>query len=312
MSENFKFNPWNTASLDDFLFYCCPQCDSRASSKSDFIQHAVNNHPESQTFINAFEQNNNPRAFVSLTERKIDKQLSHFLINEIQLKKTVLSLPKLSEATLAKYTSKSESLIDISEEKIKNSNVVTLCYTSDDSSDSDSDNEEIAASDKNEDVEIVESSCGANQKADSSRPEAKVTETPFVKIRYEKGKVVLKKKGKGDLAFDSFQEATDFAEREALRSHHTTKSPATNQIGTVDLTMSNDKQSSATEEPMNEDGTDFDSTGIDMIDKLTPEVQIEELSCDTRKNVWKCDFCHMSFMNQTIYDQHMNLVHNVL
>ena len=38
-------NPWNVTSLDDFLFYCCPECDNRTVTKNDLIKHALNNHP---------------------------------------------------------------------------------------------------------------------------------------------------------------------------------------------------------------------------------------------------------------------------
>ena len=61
MIDNFefedKFNPWTVTSLDDFLFYCCPECDIRSVTKSEFIQHAVNNHPRSQNIIDSLEDN---------------------------------------------------------------------------------------------------------------------------------------------------------------------------------------------------------------------------------------------------------------
>ena len=45
MELDEKSNPWNVTSLDDFLFYCCPECDNRTVTKNDLIQHALNNHP---------------------------------------------------------------------------------------------------------------------------------------------------------------------------------------------------------------------------------------------------------------------------
>ena len=57
--ENFefeeKFNPWNIESLEDFHFYCCPQCEFRNLSKSEFIKHAVMEHPDSQDLIDKLE-----------------------------------------------------------------------------------------------------------------------------------------------------------------------------------------------------------------------------------------------------------------
>ena len=44
-----NFNPWTVNSLDDFLYFCCPECDiSRETiyqSKELFIQHAMDHHP---------------------------------------------------------------------------------------------------------------------------------------------------------------------------------------------------------------------------------------------------------------------------
>ena len=45
MELDEKSNPWNVTSLDDFLFYCCPECDNRIVTKNDLIQHALKNHP---------------------------------------------------------------------------------------------------------------------------------------------------------------------------------------------------------------------------------------------------------------------------
>ena len=57
--ENFefeeKFNPWSIESLEDFHFYCCPQCEFRNLSKSEFIKHAVMEHPDSQDVIDKLE-----------------------------------------------------------------------------------------------------------------------------------------------------------------------------------------------------------------------------------------------------------------
>ena len=44
-------NPWDVSSLDDFLFYCCPKCVRKEPTTSDFIQHAIECHPESQKYV---------------------------------------------------------------------------------------------------------------------------------------------------------------------------------------------------------------------------------------------------------------------
>jgi hypothetical protein len=38
-------NPWEVEQLEDFLFFCCPECDERSPTKDIFIEHAINDHP---------------------------------------------------------------------------------------------------------------------------------------------------------------------------------------------------------------------------------------------------------------------------
>ena len=42
-----EFNPWNVENLDDFLQYCCPECEVKHVSKTEFVTHAVDEHPKS-------------------------------------------------------------------------------------------------------------------------------------------------------------------------------------------------------------------------------------------------------------------------
>jgi hypothetical protein len=44
MIEDEKHNPWSVTNLDEFLYYCCPECDNRTQSKELFINHAYLNH----------------------------------------------------------------------------------------------------------------------------------------------------------------------------------------------------------------------------------------------------------------------------
>ena len=92
--ENFeseleeKFNPWDVKSLIEFCYYCCPECPSKFVNKTDFIKHAVIAHPQSQSTIEYLEDN---KAVVK-TE------------NYPLMKKAVVSLPKLSDTVIRKYT----------------------------------------------------------------------------------------------------------------------------------------------------------------------------------------------------------------
>ena len=44
-------NPWQVLTLDEFLFYCCPECDVKSDSKQEFVIHAVDQHPSSHEYL---------------------------------------------------------------------------------------------------------------------------------------------------------------------------------------------------------------------------------------------------------------------
>ena len=44
-------NPWSVDNLDIYLYYCCPQCDHKAKTKSLFVDHAHSAHPESKEVL---------------------------------------------------------------------------------------------------------------------------------------------------------------------------------------------------------------------------------------------------------------------
>ena len=172
MIDNFefedKFNPWTVTSLDDFLFYCCPECDDRSVTKSEFVQHAVKNHPRSQNIIdslhsdlfqsvvesenNSTDENQSPNnqdfsedmefeetkpefttsSFVAKVNHEIIKVESND--SRVPLTKlAVVSLPKLSDKIIKKYTKETE--IEPKEYSTQ------LCHTGVESSDSCSDDE---------------------------------------------------------------------------------------------------------------------------------------------------------------------------
>ena len=37
--------------LDDFLYFCCPECDLKDQSKSNFLQHALDQHPKANEYV---------------------------------------------------------------------------------------------------------------------------------------------------------------------------------------------------------------------------------------------------------------------
>ena len=46
--------PWIVESLEDFLHYCCPECNDRNQSRDSFIQHALSNHPNAKNYLAQF------------------------------------------------------------------------------------------------------------------------------------------------------------------------------------------------------------------------------------------------------------------
>ena len=55
---NGEINPWAVVHLDEFLYFCCPECDlSRETifqSRELFLCHAFNNHPKSKDCLEIF------------------------------------------------------------------------------------------------------------------------------------------------------------------------------------------------------------------------------------------------------------------
>ena len=49
--EGGSQNPWSVDNLDEYLFYCCPQCDHKSKCKPSFVQHALFKHPEAKENI---------------------------------------------------------------------------------------------------------------------------------------------------------------------------------------------------------------------------------------------------------------------
>ena len=46
-----NFNPWIVTNLDEFLFFCCPECDTQSPNKALFINHALIEHPKAREII---------------------------------------------------------------------------------------------------------------------------------------------------------------------------------------------------------------------------------------------------------------------
>ena len=50
-TESDNNNQWCVSSVDEFLQYCCPDCDLKEKSKEDFVKHALSEHPMSANYL---------------------------------------------------------------------------------------------------------------------------------------------------------------------------------------------------------------------------------------------------------------------
>ena len=57
MASDIQFNPWaQVESLEEFLFYCCPECDTKHPTKSQFVTHALEHHANSRCCAYIFSE----------------------------------------------------------------------------------------------------------------------------------------------------------------------------------------------------------------------------------------------------------------
>ena len=59
-------NPWEVGNIQDFLHYCCPECDYKSKNVPSFQGHAVANHPMAKKFFSGEEVMIAPDPAVSL------------------------------------------------------------------------------------------------------------------------------------------------------------------------------------------------------------------------------------------------------
>ena len=56
MSDAMENNPWIVEELEEFLYYCCPQCDFKEQfdQREQFVEHALRCHPMARKHIETF------------------------------------------------------------------------------------------------------------------------------------------------------------------------------------------------------------------------------------------------------------------
>ena len=51
MAAATDLNPWNVSSLEEFLYYNCPECESKYSNKEQFVGHAMVAHDNAHNIL---------------------------------------------------------------------------------------------------------------------------------------------------------------------------------------------------------------------------------------------------------------------
>ena len=75
-------SPWNVKSLEDFLYYFCPECEEKKHSRDDFLQHALNQHPISNEFLLQFKfikeefENENNETKIKFMNNEVEDDLN--------------------------------------------------------------------------------------------------------------------------------------------------------------------------------------------------------------------------------------------
>ena len=53
-------NPWLVSNIDEFLYFCCPECDERNQSKELFLKHAIDEHPKAKQSLGDLKVKDEP------------------------------------------------------------------------------------------------------------------------------------------------------------------------------------------------------------------------------------------------------------
>ena len=53
MNYDYLVDPWDVDDVEDFMYYCCPECPLKFQEKKDFQEHALEIHPRAEKmFLN--------------------------------------------------------------------------------------------------------------------------------------------------------------------------------------------------------------------------------------------------------------------
>ena len=66
-------NPWKVSKLEDFLYFCCPECNVKDKSKDFFIKHALDHHPKAKDILLE-----NSEFFKTISIENLDSNVNDF------------------------------------------------------------------------------------------------------------------------------------------------------------------------------------------------------------------------------------------
>ena len=100
-------NPWDVSNIQEFLYYNCPECDTRVKDSELFVQHALENHELSKSYLNNPTVEMVPHDQDDITESHSVKSETDFSDSEFKASSIndASSLPdsKLQEMAQPKY-----------------------------------------------------------------------------------------------------------------------------------------------------------------------------------------------------------------
>ena len=103
-------NPWKVSKLEDFLYFCCPECNVKDKSKDFFIKHALDHHPkakdillENSEFFKTIIENSNVKDFSS---DNVDENLEEDSHNDSNFEKYLKCKVKIESINDKKHEEK--------------------------------------------------------------------------------------------------------------------------------------------------------------------------------------------------------------
>ena len=67
-------NPWDVSNIQEFLYYNCPECDTKERDSEVFIKHALDNHELSKSYLNKPEKvPQNQNEVISISDQGMEE-----------------------------------------------------------------------------------------------------------------------------------------------------------------------------------------------------------------------------------------------